>query len=142
MIRSLVGLTVVTGLVLFGFYFVNDKSNGTTSEKARHALSQTGDTVVDQGIAAAVNIKIASTFGVNTARFLHTYNNDGNVVVYGLLDAGITNEQLAQKIRELPGVKSVTVHTCVLPEELKPAPSIPQPAADPQPPAGAATRRP
>ncbi len=109
MLRSLVGLVLLAGAATFAYFFFTNPPAATTGERARKALSDTGEAVVDQGLAAAVHVRLASGAGVDAARFLHVYNHDGSVVVYGLLPGSLTAEQLTTWAREVPGVKQVEV---------------------------------
>lgn len=108
MIRSGIAVVLVVLLALFGYFLLTDTSKRTRGEKAKDAAVRVGDTVVDQSVAAGVRVALLGEFK-HDARFLHVYHADGNVLVYGLLPATLSVEDVTAVVRKVPGVKQVEV---------------------------------
>jgi osmotically-inducible protein OsmY len=108
MIRSGIAVVLVVLLGLFGYFLLTDTSGRTRGEKAKDAAVRVGDTVVDQSVAAAVRVALLGKFK-HDARFLHVYHADANILVYGLLPATVSVEDVTAVARKVPGVEQVEV---------------------------------
>lgn len=109
MIRSAVVLAAVCLLGLFGYFYMNDSSGRTNKQKAKDAVVHVGDTVRDQGVASLVSVRLTSKFGLEATRFLHTYYDDGHVLVYGLLPQTVSADAVRDEAGKVVGVKQVDV---------------------------------
>ena len=114
MIKSGIAVLALTGIGMVGYFYVADKSDDGREQKAKRAVSNATDTVVKatdsvvQGtVSGAVKARLATSFGLDTARYLHVTNQDGQVIVYGLLKPNVTEEQIAAEAQKVPGVKKV-----------------------------------
>ncbi len=114
MIKSTFAVVALTGIGLVGYFYLADKSNDGREQKAKRAVSKATDTVVkatdsvvEGTVSGAVKARLLTTFGLDTARYLHVTNQDGQVVVYGLLSPKVTEEQIAAEAQKVPGVKEV-----------------------------------
>lgn len=121
MIKAVVATTLLTGVGLFAYFYFTDRSDAPVGEKARRAASSVGNVVVDQGIAAGVSGALKATLGTGKARFLHVFNDDGHVVVYGMAAAGVSDKAIAEVARKFPGVKHVEVRLTQVPEHMQSA---------------------
>lgn len=121
MFKAVVATTLLTGVGLFGYFYFTDRSDASAAEKARRAAGHVGNVVVDQGIAAGVSALLKANLGTGQARFLHVFNDDGRVVVYGMADAGLSDEAIAEIAAKFPGVKKVDVRLVQLPDSLQSA---------------------
>lgn len=127
MIRSLIGVGVIVLGGLFAYYYLTDSSGKSGAEKARSAVERVGDNVVDRGAASAVRAKLAADFGVDAARFLHVYYDEGTAVVYGLAPQSVTAEAIRAKVAAVPGVKTTVVRVLPRPAEMTSAAGAPAP---------------
>ncbi len=125
MIKSFIAVLALTGIGLVGYFYISDKSNSSREDKAKRAVTKATDTVVkatdsvvEGTVSGAVKARLLTTFGLDTARFLHVTNRDGQIVVYGLLSSHITGEQIAAEARKVPGVKDVQLLVHPRPEFL------------------------
>jgi hypothetical protein len=118
MIRSLIGVSVVVLGGLFAYYYFTDSSGKSGAEKAKAAAERVGDNVVDHTVAGAVRAKLASDFGVEAARFLHVYFDEGTIVVYGLAPQAVSPESIRSKVAAVPGVKTTVVRVLPRPAEM------------------------
>ncbi|MBU0637785.1 MAG: hypothetical protein KKB50_02895 [Planctomycetes bacterium] len=109
MIRSGLAVAVLALLGLFGYYFVSDRGDKSGTDKAKDAIAQVGDTVVDRGVAGLVQVRLATTFGLQATQFLHVHHNEGHVLIYGLLPENLTEQAIVAEAQGVPGVKDVSV---------------------------------
>jgi osmotically-inducible protein OsmY len=109
MIRTAVAILVLAVLGLFGYFYVSDKGNDDAGDKAKRALYQAGDVVADKGLETAVKVRLTASIGFDASRFLHVYNNDGRVLIYGLVPDEVSQEQIVKQAEQVPGVKSAEV---------------------------------
>ena len=114
MIKSAMAVLALTGIGLVGYFYLADESGGSREDKAKRAVSRATDTVVDATdvvvettVSGAVKTRLLTSFGLDTARFLHVSNQDGRIVVYGLLSPKVTEEQVIAEAQKAPGVKEV-----------------------------------
>lgn len=114
MIKSAIAVVVLTGIGLVGYFYLGDKSNDGREQKAKRAVSkatntvvQATDSVVEVTVSGAVKARLLTSFGLDTARYLHVTNQGGQVIVYGLLSPEVTAEQIAAEAQKVPGVKEV-----------------------------------
>jgi hypothetical protein len=117
MIRSLLAFLALGLLALFGYFFVTT-GTGTGSERARQAAVRVGDTVVDESLAGVVRARLAATYGFDGARFLHIHNDNGKILIYGLLPPGARPDDLVAAARSVPGVAAVDVQVLERPAYL------------------------
>lgn len=125
MIKSFIAVLALTGIGLVGYFYIGDKSNSSREDKAKRAVTKATNTVVkatgnlvEGTISGAVKARLLTTFGLDAARFLHVTNQDGQIVVYGLIGSNITREQVAAESRKVPGVKDVQLLVHPRPESL------------------------
>lgn len=109
MVRSFVVFVFLAAAGLFTYFFVTDRSDRRDSERASDALRKVGDTAMDQGMAGAIKGRLAVAYGLEGSRFLHTWFDNGKVLVYGFAPADVTNEQIVGRVLEMPGVREVEV---------------------------------
>ena len=128
-----VGLaSIALGLLgVFAYFFATAPGEQGTGERARQAAVETKDAVVDQGVAGLVRARLMRKYGLDGARFLHVYFDDGKVLVYGLLPPSATAEQIAGEADEVPGVREADVQAVPRPAYLGSSPAAP--AAEPTP---------
>ncbi|MCH7872000.1 MAG: hypothetical protein IID33_09910 [Planctomycetes bacterium] len=114
MIKTAIAVVALTGIGLVGYFYLGDKSNDGREQKAKravskatHAVVKATDSVVEGTVSGAVKARLMTTFGLDTARYLHVTNHDGQVVVYGLLNPKVTAEQITAEAQKVPGVKEV-----------------------------------
>lgn len=120
MIRSILAFTALGLLALFGYFFVTSQQP-SGKERAREAAANVGDTVVAEGVAGLVRARLLTTLGYDVARFLHVHNDNGRVLVYGLLPDDVRVEDVIHQARQAPGVTTVDVQVMPRPEYLRPA---------------------
>jgi hypothetical protein len=108
-------LSAVCLLGLFGYFFLSNNSAQSNKEKAKSAAVQLGDTVRDQGVAGLVGVRLKSKFGLEATRFLHTYFDEGRVLVYGLLPESVSAESVREQAAKVVGVTEVEVLVAVRP---------------------------
>ena len=122
MMRSGLAIVALGLLALFGYFFMTSSREQSGAERVKQAAVQVGDTVVDQGVAGLVRGRLATTFGLDGARFLHVHFDQGRVLIYGLLPPEVSAEELAAVVREVPKVDEVDVQAMARPAYLN-APS-------------------
>jgi len=120
MVRIGVGTAVVVLAGLFAFHYVTAPGAASQAEKAKSAAREVGDVMVDSGLGAVVQTRLTTTLGLDATRFLHVHYNSGDVVIYGLLPAGVPSEQVAAEVSQIPGVQSVEVLCLPCPPDLQP----------------------
>lgn len=116
MVRTGLAIVALGLLGLFGYFFVTASNRQSNAERAKEAMGQVGDTVRDQGVAGLVRARLATSLGIDGARFLHVYFDEGKVLIYGLLPPGVSEEELVAPVRVLPGVEQVEVRVVARPE--------------------------
>jgi hypothetical protein len=109
MIRKLLGLVVLAGAVLFGWYFFTDNTLRTNKEKAKDAAGQVVEAFKDAGVEGLVKTTLLQTFGYENSRYLHTTNDNGHIVVYGMAPPAVNVQQLTQAVHKVSGVVDVEV---------------------------------
>jgi hypothetical protein len=124
MIRTGAAVGLLGVLALFGYFLLSDSSQRTRTEKAKDAAVRVGDTLVDQGVAAAVRARLVSEFK-HDARFLHVYHDDGRTLIYGLLPDALSPADLAAAARAVAGVEEVDVLVQPRPADVPAAPPAP-----------------
>lgn len=123
--RKVMAVAVVGLLGLFGFYYAKNTSGGTAEDKAKSALQQVADTMRDTGLATLVKSKLVANFG-ERARFLHTFYDEGTIVVYGLYPDGLTSDDIYGIASKVRGVETCQVI-------VSPLPAVAVPDPDPAP---------
>ena len=118
MIRSGLALVALVLLGLFGYFFVMSPPEHSGAERAKEAVGQVGDTVVDEGVAGLIRARLATTYGLDGARFLHAHYDSGQALVYGLLPANVSAEDVAALVRQIGGIKQVDVQALPRPAYL------------------------
>lgn len=109
MIKSTAAFFLVAGIGMFAYYFVTDRSGKPDGERATSALQKVGDAAVDQGMAGVAKGRLAVSLGIEGSRFVHTWYDEGKVLVYGLAPAGANVEQIIADLKQIPGVREVEV---------------------------------
>jgi osmotically-inducible protein OsmY len=123
-------------VILFGFYFVSNRSDATSAEKAKQAAVDVGDAVRDTGVATLVSARLTKTFGFEANRFLHAHFDNGRVLLYGMVPVSLDQQQLLDEAAKVPGVKEVEILVQVRPEYIPPLRTLgdePVPAPTPEP---------
>lgn len=121
MIRAGAAMAVLAAVGLFGYFYLQDNSAGSRADKARTAVERIGGVAKDQGTAGLVRARLASQFGLEAARFLHTHFDEGTVLIYGLVPDGVSEDTLVAECEKLPGVKRVEVLVHARPARLQPS---------------------
>ncbi|MBL8880499.1 MAG: BON domain-containing protein [Phycisphaerales bacterium] len=116
MIRSTILFTLVVLLAFFGYFFLNQPQTKPTDERAKQAAMRVGDLVLEEGQAGVIRMNIVANLGVDTARFLHVYCNNGRVLIYGLAPEGVTADALTQIARQMPNAQHVDVQITPRPD--------------------------
>lgn len=130
MIKKLFTVAILAVAGLFAWYFFTDDSQGTTNEeKARSAMGRVGDTFKDLGVEGLVRTRLTSALGFEDARFLHTTNESGHVVVYGMASPGLDLTKLHAELAEVPGVASLEIQVTPLPPGLASRMGVSAPSA-------------
>lgn len=129
---------VVVGLVgLFGYFYLANSAESTRSEKAKQAAKDVGDAVRDRGVAGLVDVRLTTKYGLDATRFLHAHYDEGRVVVYGLVPAGVDLQELADEAARVPGVTEVELLVHPRPDYIAPLKPIagakPEAPPDPKP---------
>ncbi len=136
MVRTGLAVVAVALLGLFGYFFIRTPSDHTGAERAKEAAAQVGDTMVNEGVAGLVRARLATTFGVDGAAYLHVHfdGGTGQALVYGLLPPNVTPDDIAGVVRKIGGVKQVDVQALPRPAYLgAPAPAQPSGSGNPKP---------
>jgi osmotically-inducible protein OsmY len=120
MLKSLVGVVILAGLALFGFYYLRDKSERTAGDKARDAGMHVLDTAKDAGHGAVVKSALVARFGMEPMRFVHVHSDQGRVVLYGLVPASVAAADMEAAVKGLPGVGELHVIVSSRPDFLTP----------------------
>lgn len=136
MIRSGMVVAGLGLLGLFGYYFFSDPSQRDNGAKAKDAALHVGDTVRDKGVASLVDLRFKAKYGFDATCFLHTYYDDGRVLIYGLIPPQITADALVSEAKEVPGVREAEAVVNPTPVFALPVP------AQSEAPAGAAPAKP
>lgn len=141
MIRSALLFSFVILLALFGYFFLNEPQNKPGEERARQAALRVGDLVLEEGQAGVIRMNIVANYGIDAARFLHVYCNNGRVLIYGLAPEGVTPDALVQIARQIPNAQQVEVLVLPRPGYVTPLPhATTDSSAATHPPAGPAPR--
>ena len=124
MIKSILIFGLVVLSVLFGYFYFTNSADVQSSEKAKQAAIDVGVAVRDTGIAGLVDVRLKTKFGLDATRFLHTYNDGGNVIVYGLTPDSMDLQLLHDEVAKVPGVANVDVLVQPRPLSIKPLPQL------------------
>ena len=133
MVKSGIAVATLGLLVLFGYFYAANRGEVSRAEKAKQAAADVGDAVRDKGVAGLVDVRLKTKLGLDATRFLHTHYNEGHVVVYGLLPAGVDQQLLADEAAKVPGVSTVELLIQPRPDYIAPLKPITAPAPEPQP---------
>ena len=120
MVRSSLAVVALGLLAMFGYFWITASSDQSNTDRAKEAVARVGDTVKDQGAASLISARLKAGLGLNEARFLHVYYDDGETVVYGMAPEGVSNDRIAALAREVPGVQHVDVQVLPVPASLSP----------------------
>ena len=124
MIKSGVAVGVVALAGLFVYFYAANPRDVSRSDKAKQAAMDVGDAVRDKGVAGLVDMRLKTKFGLEATRFLHTYFNEGNVVVYGLVPTEVDVQVLHAEAAKVPGVAAVELLVQTRPDYIAALPSI------------------
>jgi hypothetical protein len=133
MIKSGIAVAAVALAGLFVYFYAAKPADVSRSDKAKQAAIEVGDAVRDKGVAGLVDVRLKTKFGLDATRFLHTYFDNGNVVVYGLVPAGMDVQVLHDEAAKVPGVARVELLVQTRPDYIAPLPSIMGEEPKPQP---------
>lgn len=139
MIKSSVVVAVLALAGLFVYFYASNPANVSSSDKAKQAALDVGDAVRDTGVAGLVDVRLKTKFGLDATRFLHTYYDDGNIVVYGLVPDTMDLKLLHDEAAKVPGIVNVELLVNPRPASIKPLPSLTGSAPQPSTPQPAAT---
>jgi len=140
MIKSSLAVATIGALVLFGYFYTANRSELSRTDKAKQAAKDVGDAVRDKGVAGLVGVRLKTKFGLDATRFLHTHYDEGYVVVYGMVPAGVDQQSLIEEAARVPGVSSVDLLVHARPEHIVPlkpivgedgGESLPEPLSEP-----------
>jgi len=124
MIRSGIAVLSLTALGLFGFYFATNRSAESNVDKAKSAGLQVLDTAKEKGVSLLVDGRLKSQFGFEATRFLHTYFDDGRLIVYGMAPVGVDLQELHDVVAKVAGVGQVDVLVTTRPAHVVPLPTF------------------
>ncbi len=139
MIKSGIAVTALALAGLFVYFYTARCESVSRSDKAKQAALDVGDAVRDKGVASLVGVRLKAKCGLDATRFLHTYYNEGTVVVYGLVPVATDLQLLHDEAAKVPGVSAVELLIQVRPDYIAPLPSItrggpePRPETEPEP---------
>jgi len=142
MIKSGIAVAAVALAGLFVYFYAANSAEVSRSDKAKQAAIEVGDAVRDKGVAGLVDMRLKTKFGLDATRFLHTYFDEGNVVVYGLVPADTDLQLLHDEAAKVPGVAAVELLIQTRPDYIAPLPSITGDEPEPQPEAESAPESP
>ena len=120
MMKSGLAAAAIALLLLFGYFYASNRASVSRSEKARQAASEVGDTMRDTGVASLVDLRLKTKFGLDATRFLHTYYDDGRLLLYGLVPASVDQKLLVAEASQVPGVKTVDLRVELRPDYVAP----------------------
>jgi len=129
MFRSGAAVAAIALVGLFGYYFVTDTGKQSKVERAKSAAAQVGDTVRDKGVASLVDVRLKAKFGLDATRFLHSYYDNGRVVVYGLVPDGIDLARIHEEALKVTGVREADVFVSPRPAFITPLKALPAKSA-------------
>ena len=132
MVKSGIAVATLGLLVLFGYFYAANRGEASRAEKAKQAVADVGDAVRDKGVAGLVLVRLKTKLGLDATRFLHAHYNEGHVVLYGLLPAGVDQQLLADEAAKVPGVSTVELLIQPRPDYIAPLKPITAPAPEPQ----------
>jgi osmotically-inducible protein OsmY len=133
MVKSGFAVVAVGLLALFGYFYAVNRGGVSRAEKAKQAAADVGDAVRDKGVEGLVDVRLKTKFGLDATRFLHAYYDEGRVVLYGLLPAGVDQQLLVDEAAKVPGVSTVELLIQPRPDYIAPLKPITGPAPEPQP---------
>ncbi len=107
MIKSGIAVATLALAGLFVYFYTANSADVSRSDKAKQAAIDVGDAVRDKGVAGLVDMRLKTKFGLDATRFLHAYYDEGNVMVYGLVPAGIDLQLLHDEVAKVPGITEV-----------------------------------
>lgn len=131
MVKSGIAVVAVGLLALFGYFYAANRGEVSRAEKAKQAAADVGDAVRDKGVAGLVDVRLKTKFGLDATRFLHAYYDEGHVVLYGLLPAGVDQQLLVDEAAKVPGVSTVELLIQPRPDYIAPLKPITAPAPQP-----------
>jgi hypothetical protein len=133
MIKSGIAVAVVALAGLFVYFYAANPADVSRSDKAKQAAIEVGDAVRDEGVAGLVDVRLKAKFGLDATRFLHTYFDEGRLVVYGLAPAGMDLQLLHDEAAKVPGVATVELLIQTRPDYIAPLKPIIPSRQEPQP---------
>lgn len=133
MIKSGIAVGVVALAGLFVYFYAANSAEVSRSDKAKQAAIDVVDAARDKGVAGLVDMRLKTKFGLDATRFVHTYFDEGNVVVYGLVPADVDVQVLHDEAAKVPGVTAVELLIQPRPDYIAALPSIMDDESEPQP---------
>jgi hypothetical protein len=142
MIKSGIAVATLALAGLFVYFYTANRADVSRSDKAKQAVIEVGDAVRDKGLAELVDVRLKTKFGLDATRFLHTYYDEGRVVVYGMAPVGIDLQALHDEAAKVPGIVTAEVLVQTRPDYIAPLPSITGGKSEPQSETGTAPESP
>ncbi len=124
MVKSGITVLVLLGLAGFGYFYLTSDGAGSRTDRAKTAARNLGDAVRDKGVAELVEVRLKTKFGIDATRFVHAFFDEGHVVVYGMVPAGIDPGALQSEAAKVPGVSDALVLVQPRPDFIVPLKSI------------------
>lgn len=124
MIKSGVVLAAVALAGLFVYFYAAQPAEISSSDKAKQAAREVGDAFRDTGVAGLVDVRLKTKFGIDATRFLHTYYDNGHIILYGLVPGSIDQQTLHDEAAKVPGVIDVQLLLQPRPASIKALPSL------------------
>lgn len=109
MIKGVAGTVVLALVGLFGYYYLTNSSGKSGQDRAKEAGLHVLDTAKDTAAGGAIKTRITAALGMDAARLLHVWYDDGRVIVYGLAPAGIDEARIRSLVGDVPGLQSVEI---------------------------------
>lgn len=138
MIKSGIAVAALALGGLFVYFYTANRTDVSRSDKAKQAAIEVGDAVRDKSVAGLVDMRLKTKFGLDATRFLHTYFDEGNTVVYGLVPAEMDLQLLHDEAAKVPGVAAVELLVQARPDYIAALPPImggePEPPSPPETP--------
>ena len=109
MFRAALGTVVLALAGLFGYYYFTDSSNRSGQERARDAGLHVLDTAKDTAAGGAIKTQLTAALGMDAARMLHVWYDDGRVIVYGLAPEGFDEQRIRALLSGTPGLTNIEI---------------------------------
>lgn len=108
MLKPIIGTVGLALVGLFGYYYFTD-AGGTQGERAEKAGMRVLDTAKDTTAGGVIKTRLTAALGLDAARLVHVWYDDGHVIVYGLAPESVTADGIRSLVKDIPGVKEIEV---------------------------------